>query len=379
MSDEPPKLYLIDPQDDDFDGERTSHRAQERMSRFALVPFNKLKPGTASNYLIKDLLPRVGLVTVWGPPKCGKSFWMFDAALHVAIGWQYRDRHTLHGPVVYCAFEGAAGFHARAAAFRIEHGIAPDEDVPFYLMPARLDLVRDHEALITSIKAEIPDQIPILVVLDTLNRSLNGSESKDQDMSAYINAADGIRERFNCLVAIVHHCGTEGTRPRGHTSLTGAIESQIAVRRDAASQIVTLVEHMKDGREGEEIVSTLAVVEVGTDEDGDAITSCVIRPGGAKSEPAQKKRLSPNTAIALDLLRRAIDDAGEQPPASNHIPTSVKLAVRMNLWRTYYLSGSGQMADKNATEESRERTFRRAVENLKGNNLIGIWDELVWI
>jgi RecA-family ATPase len=69
-------------------------------------------------------------------------------------------------------------------------------------------------------------------VLDTLNRSLGGSESSDEDMSAYVvRASDAIRDEFDCVVPIVHHCGIDGTRPRGHTSLTGAADAQVAVKR----------------------------------------------------------------------------------------------------------------------------------------------------
>ena len=71
----------------------------------------------------------------------------------------------------------------------------------------------------------------LVVCLDTLNRSLVGSESKDEDMSGYIAAAGKIEEEFGCLVVIVHHCGVDATRPRGHTSLTGAVEVQIAVKK----------------------------------------------------------------------------------------------------------------------------------------------------
>ena len=68
-----------------------------------------------------------------------------------------------------------------------------------------------------SILAQCPK--PAAVAIDTLNRSLAGSESSDEDMAAYIRAADAIRDAFNCAVVIVHHCGHEGTRPRGHLSL----------------------------------------------------------------------------------------------------------------------------------------------------------------
>ena len=90
-------------------------------------------------------------------------------------------------------------------------------------------------------------------MLDTLNRSLVGSELKDEDMSAYIGAAEEIRQAFNCAVVIVHHCGIDGTRPRGHTSLTGAVDAQIAIRRDGAT--IAKIEWMKDGEEGDKIAS----------------------------------------------------------------------------------------------------------------------------
>ena len=95
-------------------------------------------------------------------------------------------------------------------------------------------------------------------MIDTLNRSFNGSESSDQDMGAYIRAADQLRERFRCAVVIVHHCGLDDKRPRGHTSLAGAADAQIAVHRVATTgEIVAKVEWMKDGAAGDEIANRL--------------------------------------------------------------------------------------------------------------------------
>ena len=87
-----------------------------------------------------------------------------------------------------------------------------------------------------------------------------------------------MRDTFKCAVIIVHHCGHEGSRPRGHSSLMGAIDAQIAVKRDAADNIIATVELMKDGLQGDEFASRLEVVELGLDDDGDKITSCVIVP-----------------------------------------------------------------------------------------------------
>ena len=82
-----------------------------------LIRFNDIKLGTERRYLVKNLFPRVGMSVVWGPPKCGKSFWAFDVVMHVAIAREYRGRRVHPGSVVYCAFEGASGIEARKAAW----------------------------------------------------------------------------------------------------------------------------------------------------------------------------------------------------------------------------------------------------------------------
>src|SRR5262245_39883861 len=82
--------------------------------RIRLNPFNEIKLSLQRRDLVKRLIPRSGLIVVWGPPKCGKSFWVFDLMLHVALGREYRGRRVHQGPVVYCAFEGQKGIEARA-------------------------------------------------------------------------------------------------------------------------------------------------------------------------------------------------------------------------------------------------------------------------
>jgi hypothetical protein len=53
--------------------------------RFPLVRFDDVAMSSASADLVKNVLPRSGLAVVWGPPKCGKSFWLFDLLMHVAL------------------------------------------------------------------------------------------------------------------------------------------------------------------------------------------------------------------------------------------------------------------------------------------------------
>jgi len=203
---------------------------------------------------------------------------------------------------VYCAFEGQSGLAARIEAFRQHHLTEDAEAVPFYAQTMTLDLVRQAGELIKAIKAG--SIIPAIVTLDTLNRSLHGSENSDEDMGNYIKAADAIREAFGCAVIIIHHCGVEGTRPRGHTSLTGAVDAQLACRRDRNNNVELKVEWMKDGdSEGQIVTSTLKSVEVGTDADGESITSCVILPAEGVAQPECSAKLPKNRETLLGILK----------------------------------------------------------------------------
>ena len=290
-------LPEFQPEDfDQYDG-----RVVEPNRRFKLVRFDQIQLPTDPAYLIKALIPREGLCVAWGPPKCGKTFWAYDVAMHIACGWQYRGRKVNRGPVIYVVCEGERGMGARTEAYRQEHDTSGAE---FYLLSTRLDLVGEYETLISDIAAQV--ERPVAVVIDTLNRSIRGSESRDEDMGDYLKAADAIRDAFSCTVIVIHHCGIEGSRPRGHTSLTGACDAQIAVKKGQDGTITCTLEYMKDGPEGDEIHSRLRVVDVGHDSEGDVISSCIIEPVEPPTEQARGPRLTKNQETMLGLL----DDFG---------------------------------------------------------------------
>lgn len=337
--------------------------------RFILKAFDAITMSTDANYCIKGIVPRAGLAIVWGPPKCGKSFWTFDLVMHVALGREYRGHRVQQGAVVYLALEGGHGFHNRVEAWRRHDLNGHQGAVPFYLLDVPVDLVADCKKLIAAINAQLPEP-PTVVVIDTLNRALIGDENKSDDMARFIRAADTIRQALGCAVIIIHHCGVAGLRPRGHSSLSGADDVQIAVERGATGVVTVTIEHMKDGDASAPLAFQLERVDLGQDTDGDPITSCLIRP--AELPAATGPKLAGATRLAFDSLKEVLADIGEVPPASTRIPAGVKVCSAI-LWREhFYKSHLGE-------KQTKQKAFVRASLRLQEIRLVGTWSDKAWL
>jgi hypothetical protein len=173
-------------------------------------------------------------------------------------------------------------------------------------------------------------------------------------------------------VIIIHHCGTAGNRPRGHTSLSGADDAQIAVDRDKEGVISATVEHMKDAEAGAVIASKLEPVPLGNDADGDPISSCIIV---ATESVAAGVKLSKVNRFAFDLLQKLIKEEGVDPPAEADLPTGTRVCL-MDTWRTRFYEE--YPAEKTNTKN---KAFLRATLDLgpSEEKLVEFWREYVWL
>jgi hypothetical protein len=346
-------------------GSERASKAPGSEPRFKVTRYCDLRTGVGQeDSLVDELFPIEGLALLWGRFKSLKSFLMYDLCLHVAQGWEYRGRAVRQGLVIYCAFEGAHGFRRRTDAQRIHYEIPEDLDVPLRVMGCQMNLAKDHKKFISDIRVQLAGgEVPAMVVLDTLNRSLVGSEGKDIDMSAYIAAAGAIREAFKCLVVIVHHCGWDESRPRGHSSLTGAIDAQLSVTRDGDHVTVT-VEFLKEGPEGVEIHSTIKKYVVGTDTNGKEITSLVVIP----SDATARKVWPPGLVTFRRAVKAALEKYAElYQETVLDLPIRVAAIedVRKEFYAIYVPAGEEQNAEQRQEAKRKQfvRSLKRAIED----------------
>jgi hypothetical protein len=237
------------------------------------------------------------------------------------------------------------------------------------LLDIPVDLIADHNDLIADIRAEVTEA-PAVIAIDTLNRSIAGDENRSDDMAKYIKAADALRRAFNCLILIIHHCGVAGSRPRGHTSLAGADDCQIAVEKDKDGVVTATVEHAKDFEAGAVFTSKLERVELGiVADDGEKLSSCVVVP----TISAKGLKLSKVNALAFNVLAKLIEAEGSKPPAEANLHPSVRVCLTAT-WRDQFYAA--HPADKQGTKQ---KAFVRAHIDLIEAKLVGFWDQYVWL
>lgn len=346
--------------------------------RFKFKPFEEIKVGDGPAFIVQDIIPRDGLVVIWGPPKCGKSFLAFDMAMHIALGWTYREHHVEQGTVVYLALEGGSGFARRVEAWRRRHLDGHHGPVPFYLLDVPVNVIADHKALIVAIGAQIATP-PSTIFIDTLNRGLVGDENNPKDMAAFIRAADAIRAAFpGCTVVLIHHCGHVGSRPRGHTSLSGADDAQIAVSKDAGGLIRTEIEWLKDGLPARPFFSRLEDVEIGACGEGRAGTSCVVVSADAAAASAGTSAGIPVTANQrrfLDILADAADNAPAEHKTTINIPAG-RIAISREWLKSCCVANGWIEADggNKARAKISEMINTLAGKRLVGTTAVHVWD-----
>lgn len=248
--------------------------------KFPVLRQSELPTITGAQWLIKSVLPRSkDPIILFGASGAGKSFVALDLACAIARGVEWRGCRTAKGRVVYVAAEGGAGIGKRVQAYCDHHDIERRE-LPLDVIIAAPNLLEQEDVteVVKSMAAFGPYD---LAIIDTLAQVTPGAnENAGEDMGPVLANIKAIQHATNATVAVVHHAGKDLSRgSRGWSGIKAAAEAQLEVVRDEdTGQRYMRIEKMKDGEDGAKYGFKLEILQVGIDEDGDAITSCVVVP-----------------------------------------------------------------------------------------------------
>jgi putative DNA primase/helicase len=326
----------------------------------------------------------------WGcAPGSGKSFFVADLVAHVSAPHKthWRDKKSITGGVAYCFLEGGLGAQNRIAAIKQNIGdlgcffsypdsmnlssapLLPDESRP---RVAECDAKRLVASILTQ-QGEVS-----VVVVDTFSRAMSGKdENSSTEMTSFIAAMDYIAKELDYLVIVVHHSGKDQSRgARGHSSLLGAIDTEIEITRpnkELPGRIAKLTK-MKEGADGHEFAFDLEKVTLGFDEDGEEVTTCIVVSAELDlTESSRNKPYGPNEKVVLNAFETFLaDHTDKYTPYGTGFPDRPERCVDLEAFKEFAVQRLPDSGKNNA------RRVRDAVASLTDRGMLVINGGLLW-
>jgi hypothetical protein len=340
-----------------------------RPDRFAelktrLVRLDAIEPVLSCNYLIKGWLTANGLSMLYGPSNAGKTFVALDMAMHIAAGAPWRECKVSAGPVLYIAAEGGSGVLNRLAAFKREKPRMAG--APFILLPVGVDLHGDIDA--KALAAILTDYSPALVVVDTLARSMGeGDENTAKDTAQLVKNCDLIREATGAHVMLIHHTGKDEDKgARGSSAQRAAMDTEIMVSNQTIK-----CKKQRDLIMPSDLHYVLRSVTLGTDEDGDPVTSAVVDPAD-KPVPV-RRALKGKDQVAMTALTNALAEHGRTDMGDGY-PKGVPV-VSSEAWRA---ACAAHELTTGSSANAASMAFKRAKDKLIELDLVRGFNDYFW-
>ena len=302
----------------------------------------------ARGYLVKGMLAGGDVACIFGQPGAGKSLIAPHIGYMVARGEAAFGMRTKPGRVFYVAAEDTHGLRRRVAALRQRHGEAPE----FRVVGGVSDLLADDSPDLEALTEAISEQRPALIFVDTLAMAFPGLEENDaRSMGRVVAVARQLAEQGAAVVLIHHDTKDEGSTPRGHSILNGALDAAMHVKRDDEGIVRGRLTKNRNGACDRDIAFRIGVETLGHDEDGDPETAALAEELPA-SPLSMAPRLSHAQREALAVLRE-LEATG---------------AVPEEAWRDACLEG--RRVSQSEEREARKRAFNRAWRELAERAMI---------
>lgn len=245
-------------------------REQKRRGFFIdFTELGKRKP----DWLVEGYFETNSVNMVAGAPSSYKSFLVMDWALSIAHGVSWHGKRVKKQKVLYIAGEGQAGIGNRRLAWHAARNVKPEAGQIFASeyslpLPGHIDDLIDRIGFISE------NFKPGIIVLDTLNRTMEGDENSATDFAAFLQSLDKLRACYpGAAIVIVHHFGKDHAKGlRGSSAILGGMDAVYELHRSETGYSSTLkCRKIKDGDEPDDMLLKLRVLQLGDD-----ITSCVL-------------------------------------------------------------------------------------------------------
>jgi AAA domain len=256
-------------------------------------------------WLIKGVIAK-GETSSWiGPPGGGKSALLTDLSIAVAAGCEWRGyRSKDRCGIVYFAFERADLVKRRLSVYsRRGH-----KNLPIAVRRGVIDLLNPNcvdRMLATIRKAEKRFGCDVgMIVIDTYSKGIaagGGDENTARDQNKVAANLQLLHGRKALHIAAVGHTGKDETRgARGSNAHMADVDLMVQVSKHGTTRIADVTK-ANDQPEGKLTTYRLEIVQLGIDEDGDPMTTAVIKEAGDEVKPQDFGETSTGEAATCDV------------------------------------------------------------------------------
>ena len=206
--------------------------------------------------------------------------------------------------------------------------------------------------------------------LDTLNAAAPGiDENASRDMGIVLEASRELQAMTGGLVTSVHHAGKDATKGlRGHSSLNAALDAVIEVTRDGDRR-EWKASKVKDGADGEAHPFRLEVVHLAPDEDGEPVSSCVVRRDESAAEIQRAKvPQGGNQRLVYEGIRTLFKDGRIGKPGAPPQRPCIELEAAV-------VAGAGRLT---CASDKRTSRAREAITGLVARGVLGLNEGWLW-
>jgi hypothetical protein len=291
------------------------------------------------SWLVKGIIPSTGIGAIYGASGTFKSFLALDLLAHIANSREWFGNRVRGVHAVYVPFEGRGGIPKRVQAWRLAQEREREPNV-FHIASAEnthsnigfimdpINLMSDCDELIKVLQAaNYKDGI---LCIDTLAQAANGLDENSSEMGRIISRFQYLQQKLGGVVLIIHHSGKdEGKGMRGWSGLHAAMDFVIECKRDDKRKDTASfkIGKAKDGPDGAFFKFAAEPISLGMDDDGDSISSLVIKPINDKDEADEASADEDHSATDEFVLERVKAELAE-----TRFPTQRSLENQLSTW-----------------------------------------------
>ena len=274
--------------------------------------FDECQEAVIKRWVIKGVIAR-GETSSWiGPPGSGKSALLAEIALHCACRKDWRgNRAKDAGGVLVLALERADLWKRRLHGYAVMREL---RGVPVAVAGSIIDLMDRHsvETIVATVRnAETRLGVKVgIIIIDTFNKGIaagGGDEDKARDQNRVAANLALVHTRLDVHIALVGHTGKNEDRgARGSNAHLGDVDIMVQI----SGEDIKEAKIIKANDQAERVLTRfkLEAVELGTDEDGDQMTTAIVSADVIDETQVRKTNepsLNANEQTLLRLLREA--------------------------------------------------------------------------